>query len=91
MKRYCFFPVAAFCCSLSAFTQLKWVNVDSLYQPLPPSVHVYKTTDSPDSKANIAYYVSAELKDKNIFLKPIQLIKEDLLLYSFIKRTISRW
>jgi exopolysaccharide biosynthesis protein len=67
MKRYCFFPVAAFCCSLSAFTQLKWVNVDSLYQPLPPSVHVYKTTDSLGGKPNIAYYVSAELKDKNIF------------------------
>jgi exopolysaccharide biosynthesis protein len=44
--------------------QLKWVNVDSLYQPLPSTVHVYRTTDSLEGKPNIAYYVSAELKDR---------------------------
>ena len=47
-------------------TQLKWVNVDSLYQPLPSSVHVFKTTDSLDGKPNIAYYVIADLKDKKL-------------------------
>ena len=46
--------------------QLKWVNVDSLYQPLPASVQVYKTTDSLDGKPNIAYYVIADLKDKKL-------------------------
>ena len=46
--------------------QLKWVNVDSLYQPLPSSVHVFKTTDSLDGKPNIAYYVIADLKDKKL-------------------------
>jgi hypothetical protein len=44
--------------------QLRWQNVDSLFQPLPSSVHVYKTTDSLDGKPNIAYYVEANLKDK---------------------------
>ncbi|HQV62247.1 MAG TPA: phosphodiester glycosidase family protein [Chitinophagaceae bacterium] len=53
--------VAPFC-----FGQLKWQNVDSLFQPLPPSVHVYKTTDQLDGKPNIAYYVEADLKDKKL-------------------------
>jgi hypothetical protein len=46
--------------------QLKWVNVDSLYQPLPSTVHVFRTTDSLEGKPNIAYYVSAELKDRHL-------------------------
>jgi exopolysaccharide biosynthesis protein len=45
---------------------LKWINVDSLYQPLPASFHVYKTTDLLDGKPNIAYYVEADLKDKDL-------------------------
>lgn len=49
-----------------SFGQLKWVNVDSLYQPLPTSVHIYKTNDLLDGKPNIAYYVVADLKDKKI-------------------------
>ena len=50
----------------SVSAQLKWKNVDSLFQPLPPSVHVYFTNDSLDGKPNIAYYVEADLKDKRI-------------------------
>lgn len=46
--------------------QIKWQNVDSLFQPLPSSVHVYKTTDLLDGKPNIAYYVEADLKDKKL-------------------------
>jgi exopolysaccharide biosynthesis protein len=46
--------------------QLKWTCVDSLYQPLLASVHVYKTNDSLGGKPNIAYYVSAELKNKKL-------------------------
>ena len=52
--------------SIGASAQLKWINVDSLYQPLPSSVHVFKTTDSLDGKPNIAYYVIADLKDKRL-------------------------
>lgn len=44
-------------------TQIKWTNVDSLFQPLPPTVHVFYTNDSLDGKPNIAYYVSAKLRD----------------------------
>lgn len=48
--------------------QLNWMNVDSLYQPLPSSVHVYKTTEVLEGKPNIAYYVSVDLKDKKLEL-----------------------
>lgn len=48
--------------------QIKWINVDSLFQPLPSSVHVYKTTDFLDGKSNIAYYVSVDLNDKKLDL-----------------------
>lgn len=46
--------------------QLTWKNVDSLYQPLPSSVHIYFTNDSLDGKPNIAYYVEADVKDKKL-------------------------
>ena len=52
--------------STTLTAQLRWVNVDSLYGPLPASVHVFKTTDSLDGKPNIAYYIIADLKDKRL-------------------------
>jgi intein-encoded DNA endonuclease-like protein len=48
------------------FAQLKWQNVDSLYQPLPKSVHVYFTDQSIDTSKFRAFYVVANLKDKNL-------------------------
>lgn len=46
--------------------QVKWTNVDSQYGPLPSSVHVFATSDTIDGKANIAYYVIADLKDRKL-------------------------
>ena len=46
--------------------QVKWINLDSLYQPLPSSMHVFKSTDSLDGKPNVMYYAIADLKDKNL-------------------------
>jgi hypothetical protein len=46
--------------------QLKWQNVDSLFQPLPKNFHVYKSTDSLDGKPFIGYYAEAKLKDKKL-------------------------
>jgi hypothetical protein len=51
---------------IGCIAQMKWINVDSLFQPLPSTVHVYYTNDSLDGKPNIAYYVSAELHDKKL-------------------------
>jgi hypothetical protein len=42
---------------------MKWQNVDSLFQPLPPSVHVFFSNDSISGRPNHAYYVKADLKD----------------------------
>lgn len=51
---------------LNTFSQLRWINVDSLFQPLPASFHVFKTTDSLDGKPNVAYYAEADLSDRNL-------------------------
>jgi exopolysaccharide biosynthesis protein len=52
--------------SLSVNAQLTWKNLDSLYQPLPTSVHIYKSTDSIEGKPDVVYYVIANLKDKEL-------------------------
>ena len=52
--------------TIASMAQLRWTKVDSLFAPLPSSVHVYRTTDSIDGKPNIAYYVEADLKDRNL-------------------------
>ena len=49
-----------------ASAQLQWKNVDSLFGPLPPSVHVFYTKDSPDTSAFSAYYVVADLGDESL-------------------------
>lgn len=48
------------------YGQLKWKNVDSLYLPLPGSVHVYFTDDKMDTANFRAFYVIADLKDKDL-------------------------
>ena len=56
-------------CLLSArlcLGQLHWRRVDSLYRPLPGSVHVYRSADSLEDLPSVAYYVSARLKDKGL-------------------------
>lgn len=52
--------------SLNCFAQVKWINVDADYAPLPASVQVFKTTDSLDGKPFIAFYVKAKLRDKSL-------------------------
>lgn len=47
-------------------SQLRWVSVDTLYGPLPSSIRVFKSTDSLEGKANIAFYVVADLKEKGL-------------------------
>lgn len=66
--------------------QVKWVNVDSLYQPLPASVHVFKTTDSLDGEPNIAYYVIADLKDKQLFFNADTTLNRRLTPFQFYQK-----
>ncbi len=51
---------------ISANAQSNWINIDSLYEPLPPSMHVYRSSDSVDEKPNVMYYAIADLKDKRL-------------------------
>ncbi len=53
-------------CIFSSKAQSKWVNIDSLFRPLPASVHVYKSSDSIDGKPNVMYYAIADMKDKSL-------------------------
>jgi hypothetical protein len=43
-----------------------WQAVDSSFGVLPGSVHVYRTQDSLDGRPQVAYYVSAPLKDRSL-------------------------
>jgi hypothetical protein len=49
-----------------SLAQPHWKKVDTAYAPLPPSMHVFRRTDSLDGRPFIAYYVSAQLKDKHL-------------------------
>ena len=68
MTKRLFKTVLFLFCALPNVLQAQghWQNVDSLFQPLPSSIHVFVTHDPIEGKPNIAYYVSADLKDKSI-------------------------
>lgn len=66
MKGILLYTIFFLLITVAGQAQLRWVNVDSLFQPLPSSVHVYLTTDPLDGKANIAYYVEADLRDRSL-------------------------
>ena len=46
--------------------QLVWKNVDSLYQPLPKSVHVFYSDATLNGRLNRAFYVEADLNDRSL-------------------------
>jgi Phosphodiester glycosidase len=46
--------------------QVSWQNVDSIYQPLPSTVHVFYTNSKNDTGAFRAFYLIADLKDKKL-------------------------
>lgn len=46
--------------------QTKWINVDSVFGPLPNKVHVFYSNDSLDGKPNKAFYLIAPLKEKTL-------------------------
>ena len=64
MKSYTYFILLFL--SNASIAQYHWQNVDSLYQPLPKGFHVFVTHDSIEGKPNIAFYVSADLKEKSL-------------------------
>jgi len=60
------FLVFAILISLTASAQLKWKRADKEFGYLPKSIKVFKTTDSLNGRPFIAYYIEANLKDRNI-------------------------
>ena len=60
------FLAVCFLSNTVLFAQVKWINVDTAFAPLPSTVQVFKTTGSLDGKPFIAYYVKAKLKDKRL-------------------------
>jgi exopolysaccharide biosynthesis protein len=66
MRKHCFIFIFTLSSAITGSAQLKWQNVDSLFQPLPASVHVYFTKEPIDTGPFRAYYFIAELKDKNL-------------------------
>jgi exopolysaccharide biosynthesis protein len=46
--------------------QLHWQNVDSLYQPLPTTIHVFTTKEPIDTGSFRAFYLIADLMDKKL-------------------------
>lgn len=58
--------IAAISCNISIQSQTAWTNVDSLFSPLPKSMHLWFTNDSLEGKPNVAYYVKIALHDRCI-------------------------
>ena len=54
------------CIVMPSMSQVKWKKVSSSFGYLPPSITVYRTTDSLDGKPFSAFYIEAKLKDRNL-------------------------
>ncbi|MEP6675841.1 MAG: phosphodiester glycosidase family protein [Ferruginibacter sp.] len=62
-----YFSIAFFVLhSFTVTAQVKWINVDADFQPLPEGFHVYSTHDSLNGSPFIAYYAEAVLKNKSL-------------------------
>jgi len=66
MKKSLNITVLMFFTWAQAWSQPVWKNVDSLYGPLPASVHVYFTSDPIDTGLFRAMYLLADLKDPHL-------------------------
>jgi len=66
--------------------QIKWTNLDSLYQPLPTSFHIYRSTDSLDGKPNVMYSAVADIKDKKLKFTTDTTYKRRLTPIEFYKK-----
>ena len=74
------------CVSNLINAQVKWVNADADFAPLPNNFHVFKTTDSLDGKPFIAYYAEALLKDKHLFFDTDTTFKRRLIPMQFFEK-----
>jgi Phosphodiester glycosidase len=66
MRKFFNLFVACLLIHSTVFSQIKWQNVDSLYNPLPASIHIYTTNSKIDTGNFRAFYLVADLKDKQL-------------------------
>jgi hypothetical protein len=65
-RKITWFIVTLFSINNPVHSQVKWINADSAFQPLPSSVHVFFTNTPVDTASFIAYYLEADLENKNL-------------------------
>ena len=53
-----------FLAPLAVLGQVSWINVDSVFVPLPKNIHVFFSNDSINGKPNKAFYLVAPLNEK---------------------------
>ena len=80
------FFIVLFLIPTFSFAQLKWQNVDSLYQPLPKSVHVFYTDQPIDTGSFRAFYVIADLKNKKLLFTTDTSYKRRLTPFQFYNK-----
>ena len=85
MKKIIFCVVSSFIVT-SLNAQVKWETLDPLYQPLPASMHIYKSTELLDGKPNIMYYAIVNVSDKNLRFTTDTAWKRRLRPSSFYKK-----
>jgi len=86
-----FFPWLFSIIFIFANAQSKWINLDSLYQPLPASMHIFKSNDTLDGKPNVMYYAIADLKDKNLKFTSDTSYKRRLTPSQFYEKNNKPW
>src|SRR6476661_6894036 len=65
--RYCMLMIVAFGVTTGGlYAQLHWTLVDSIYGPLPGSIHIFQTNSSLNGRPSKAFYVSADVHDRKI-------------------------
>jgi hypothetical protein len=55
-----------FLAPLAVLGQVSWINVDSVFGPLPKNIHVFFSNDSINGKPNKAFYLIAPLKERSL-------------------------
>lgn len=64
-RHYCML-FSALVLSFHSYTQMQWFPDEAANKDLPPSVRLYRSTDTIGGKSSIAYYIEADLKGNNL-------------------------
>ena len=81
-----FFVIALLFCKNHLHAQLKWSISDSIQPTLLNNLTLYFTIDSLDGKPNKAYYIKANLKNKNLVFDVDTTLKRRLTPFAFFEK-----